>query len=72
MDVKSLQTLFAVALIAALAPIVVAALRRPRVPQVVVLILCGVLGFLFLLPVTNSIRSCCASRLASWPSPGGC
>jgi Kef-type K+ transport system membrane component KefB len=43
MDVKSLQTLFAVALIAALAPIVVAALRRPRVPQVVVLILCGVL-----------------------------
>ncbi len=43
MDVKSLQTLFAVSLIAALAPIVVAALRRPRVPQVVVLILCGVL-----------------------------
>jgi Kef-type K+ transport system membrane component KefB len=43
MDVKSLQTLFAVVLIAALAPIVVAALRRPRVPQVVVLILCGVL-----------------------------
>jgi Kef-type K+ transport system membrane component KefB len=43
MDVKSLQTLFAVSLIAALAPIIVAALRRPRIPQVVVLILCGVL-----------------------------
>ena len=43
MDVKSLQTLFAVSLIAALAPIVVAALPRPRIPQVVVLILCGVL-----------------------------
>ena len=42
MDVKSLQTLFAVSLIAALAPIVVAALPRPRIPQVVVLILCGV------------------------------
>src|ERR1700748_3876916 len=43
MDVKSLQTLFAVSLIAALAPIVVAALPRPRIPQVVVLILCGVI-----------------------------
>jgi Kef-type K+ transport system membrane component KefB len=42
-DVKSLQTLFAVSLIAALAPIVVAALPRPRIPQVVVLILCGVI-----------------------------
>jgi Kef-type K+ transport system membrane component KefB len=43
MDVKSLQTLFAVSLIAALAPIVCAALPRPRIPQVVVLILFGVL-----------------------------
>jgi Kef-type K+ transport system membrane component KefB len=43
MDVKSLQTLFAVSLIAALAPIVVAALPRPRIPQVVVLILCGII-----------------------------
>ncbi len=43
MDVKSLQTLFAVSLIAALAPIICAALRRLRIPQVVVLILCGVL-----------------------------
>ena len=43
MDIKSLQTLFAVSLIAALAPIVVAALPRPRIPQVVVLILCGVI-----------------------------
>ena len=43
MDVKSLQTLFAVSLIAALAPIICAALRRPRLPQVVVLIFCGVL-----------------------------
>jgi Kef-type K+ transport system membrane component KefB len=42
-DVKSLQTLFAVSLIAALAPIIVAALPRPRIPQVVVLILCGVI-----------------------------
>jgi Kef-type K+ transport system membrane component KefB len=42
-DIKSLQTLFAVSLIAALAPIVVAALPRPRIPQVVVLILCGVI-----------------------------
>ncbi|HEY4703497.1 MAG TPA: cation:proton antiporter, partial [Streptosporangiaceae bacterium] len=43
MDVKSLQTLFAVSLIAALAPIICAALRRPRIPQVVVLIFCGIL-----------------------------
>ena len=32
MDVKGLQTLFAVSLIAALAPIICAALRRPRLP----------------------------------------
>jgi Kef-type K+ transport system membrane component KefB len=43
MDIKSLQTLFAVSLIAALAPGLVAALPRPRIPQVVVLILCGVI-----------------------------
>jgi Kef-type K+ transport system membrane component KefB len=43
MDVKGLQTLLAVSLIAALAPVVCSALFRSRVPQVVVLILCGVL-----------------------------
>jgi len=43
MDIKSLQTLLAVSLIAALAPAIVAGLRRPRVPQVVLLILCGIL-----------------------------
>jgi Kef-type K+ transport system membrane component KefB len=43
MDVKSLQTLFAVSLIAALAPIICSALRRPKIPQVVVLIFCGIL-----------------------------
>ncbi|MFY9927705.1 MAG: cation:proton antiporter [Streptosporangiaceae bacterium] len=43
MDAKGLDTLLVVVLIAALAPIVCSALPRARVPQVVVLILCGVL-----------------------------
>jgi len=43
MDAKGLDTLLVVVLIAALAPIVCAAAFRSRVPQVVVLILCGVL-----------------------------
>jgi Kef-type K+ transport system membrane component KefB len=43
MDTKGLGTLLAVTLVAALAPIISAALPRPRVPQVVILILCGVL-----------------------------
>jgi Kef-type K+ transport system membrane component KefB len=40
---KSLETLLAVTLVAALAPVVVAALPRLRVPQVVILILAGIL-----------------------------
>jgi Kef-type K+ transport system membrane component KefB len=43
MDAKGLDTLLVVVLIAALAPMVSAALPKARVPQVVVLILCGVL-----------------------------
>jgi Kef-type K+ transport system membrane component KefB len=43
MDVRGLDTLLAVALVAALAPVVVAALPGPRIPQIVVLILAGVL-----------------------------
>src|ERR1700734_1703866 len=43
MDAKGLDTLLVVVLIAALAPIVCSALPKARVPQVVVLILCGVL-----------------------------
>ena len=43
MDAKGLETLLAVALVAALAPIVVAALPGPRIPQVVVLIFSGIL-----------------------------
>ena len=43
MDAKGLETLLAVALVAALAPIIVAALPGPRVPQVVVLIFSGIL-----------------------------
>ena len=43
MDTKGLETLLAVALVAALAPIIVAALPGPRVPQVVVLIFSGIL-----------------------------
>src|ERR1019366_6190787 len=38
-----LETLLAVTLVAAIAPILVAALPRPRIPQVVVLIFCGIL-----------------------------
>ena len=43
MDAKGLDTLLVVVLIAALAPIVCGALPKARVPQVVVLILCGIL-----------------------------
>jgi Kef-type K+ transport system membrane component KefB len=43
MTSKSLETLLAVTLVAALAPVVVAALPRLRVPQVVILILAGIL-----------------------------
>jgi Kef-type K+ transport system membrane component KefB len=43
MDAKGLETLLAVALIAAIAPVGVAALPRLRIPQVVVLILAGIL-----------------------------
>jgi Kef-type K+ transport system membrane component KefB len=40
---RSLETLLAVTLVAALAPMIVAALPGPKVPQVVVLILAGIL-----------------------------
>lgn len=40
-DAEGLETLLAVTLVAALAPIVVAALPGPKIPQVVVLILVG-------------------------------
>ena len=43
MDAKGLETLLVVALVAALAPIIVAALPGPRIPQVVVLIFSGIL-----------------------------
>ena len=43
MDTHGLETLLAVTLVAALAPMIVAALPGPRVPQVVVLILAGIL-----------------------------
>jgi Kef-type K+ transport system membrane component KefB len=43
MDTEGLGTLLAVTLVAALAPIISAALPRLRVPQVVILILCGIL-----------------------------
>ena len=43
MDTRGLETLLAVALVAAIAPMIVAALRWPRVPQVVILILAGIL-----------------------------
>jgi Kef-type K+ transport system membrane component KefB len=43
MDAQGLQTLLVVALVAALAPIIVAALPGPRIPQVVVLIFSGIL-----------------------------
>jgi Kef-type K+ transport system membrane component KefB len=42
-DAKGLETLLAVTLVAALAPVVVSALPGPKIPQVVVLILAGVL-----------------------------
>jgi Kef-type K+ transport system membrane component KefB len=40
---RGLETLLAVSLVAAIAPILVAALPGPRIPQVVVLIFCGIL-----------------------------
>src|SRR5437764_552057 len=43
MDIHGLETLVAVTLVAALAPMIVAALPGPRVPQVVILILAGIL-----------------------------
>ncbi len=43
MDNKGLETLLAVAVVAALAPTIVAMLPRPRPPQVVVLIFCGII-----------------------------
>ena len=43
MDAKGLETLLVVALVAALAPIIVAALPGPPIPQVVVLIFSGIL-----------------------------
>ncbi len=43
MDTLGLETLLAVTLVAALAPMVVAALPGPRIPQVVILILAGIL-----------------------------
>src|ERR1700735_1651737 len=43
MDAKGLETLLAAALVAALAPILVASLPGPRIPQVVILIFAGIL-----------------------------
>ena len=43
MDARGLDTLLAVVLVAALAPVIVAALPGPKIPQVVVLIVAGVL-----------------------------
>jgi Kef-type K+ transport system membrane component KefB len=43
MDAKGLETLLAVAIVAALAPAIVAVLPGPKIPQVVVLIFAGVL-----------------------------
>jgi Kef-type K+ transport system membrane component KefB len=40
---RALETLLAVTVVAALAPMLVAAIRKPRIPQVVVMIFCGVL-----------------------------
>jgi Kef-type K+ transport system membrane component KefB len=42
-DAKALETLLAVTLVAALAPILVAALPGPKIPQFVILILAGIL-----------------------------
>jgi Kef-type K+ transport system membrane component KefB len=43
MDARALETLLAVTLVAALAPVIVAALPGPKIPQVVILILAGIL-----------------------------
>ncbi len=43
MDTKGLETLLAVAIVAALAPAIVAVLPGPKIPQVVVLIFAGIL-----------------------------
>src|SRR6185437_12692585 len=43
MDNKGLETLLAVTVVAALAPTIVSLLPRPRPPQVVVLIFCGII-----------------------------
>ena len=43
MDAKGLETLLAVAIVAALAPAIVAVLPGPKIPQVVVLIFAGIL-----------------------------
>jgi Kef-type K+ transport system membrane component KefB len=43
MDTKGLQALLAVTVVAALAPAIAAALPKPKVPQVVILILAGIL-----------------------------
>jgi Kef-type K+ transport system membrane component KefB len=59
MDTKGLETLLAVALVAALAPMIVAALPGPRIPQVVILILAGILigpQVLNLATYTSSVR----------------
>ena len=43
MDTHGLESLLAVGLVAALAPVIAAVLPGPRVPQVVILILAGIL-----------------------------
>ncbi|HEX7995717.1 MAG TPA: cation:proton antiporter [Streptosporangiaceae bacterium] len=43
MDTKGLQALLAVAVVAALAPAIAAALPKPRIPQIVIMILSGIL-----------------------------
>src|SRR5580700_4831175 len=43
MDARGLETLLAVVLVAALAPVIVAMLPGPRIPQVVILIFGGIL-----------------------------
>ena len=43
MTARGLETLLAVSLVAAIAPLLVAALPGPRIPQVVILILGGIL-----------------------------
>ena len=67
MDAKGLETLLVVALVAALAPIIVAALPGPRVPQVVILIFSGILigrtGWAWLTPPASS-----CSPTSGWDS----